>query len=68
MAYEGHLQVYDHSLINNGEQSLDKSISIEANELLKCFQWSDTNYDIEHVRLHPEFLTESVRKAVCSRS
>ena len=30
--------------------NLAKSISIEANELLECFQWSDTNYDIEHVK------------------
>ena len=30
--------------------NLAKSISIEANELLECFQWSDTNYDITHVR------------------
>lgn len=30
--------------------NLAKSISIEANELLECFQWSDTNYDIEEVR------------------
>lgn len=30
--------------------NLAKSISIEANELLECFQWSDTDYDIEHVR------------------
>lgn len=29
--------------------NLAKSISIEANELLECFQWSDTEYDIEHV-------------------
>lgn len=27
-----------------------KSISIEANELLECFQWSDTDYDLEHVK------------------
>ena len=27
-----------------------KSISIEANELLECFQWSDTNYNIEEVK------------------
>jgi len=25
--------------------NLAKSISIEAAELLECFQWSDTNYD-----------------------
>ena len=30
--------------------NLAKSISIEANELLECFQWSDTEYDITHVR------------------
>ena len=30
--------------------NLAKSISIEANELLECFQWSDTNYDIESVK------------------
>lgn len=30
--------------------NLAKSISIEANELLECFQWSDTEYDIQHVR------------------
>lgn len=26
------------------------SISIEANELLECFQWSDTDYDLNHVK------------------
>ena len=30
--------------------NLAKSISIEASELLECFQWSDTNYDLEHVK------------------
>ncbi len=30
--------------------NLAKSISIEANELLECFQWSDENYDIQAVR------------------
>ena len=30
--------------------NLAKSISIEANELLECFQWNDTDYDIEHVK------------------
>ena len=30
--------------------NLAKSISIEANELLECFQWSDTEYDMGHVR------------------
>lgn len=30
--------------------NLAKSISIEANELLECFQWSDTEYDLNAVR------------------
>ena len=30
--------------------NLAKSISIEANELLECFQWSDDGYDREHVK------------------
>ena len=30
--------------------NLAKSISIEANELLECFQWSDEDYDLAHVR------------------
>ncbi len=30
--------------------NLAKSISIEANELLECFQWSDTDYDLVHVK------------------
>lgn len=30
--------------------NLAKSISIEAGELLECFQWSDTDYDINHVK------------------
>ena len=30
--------------------NLAKSISIEANELLECFQWSDEGYDIDHVK------------------
>ena len=29
--------------------NLSKSISIEANELLDCFQWDDNNYDKEAV-------------------
>lgn len=29
--------------------NLAKSISIEANELLECFQWDEDNYDREHV-------------------
>lgn len=30
--------------------NLAKSISIEANELLECFQWNDENYDLEAVK------------------
>ena len=30
--------------------NLAKSISIEAAELLECFQWSDTDFDLEHVK------------------
>ena len=30
--------------------NLAKSISIEANELLECFQWSDTDYDLQDVK------------------
>ena len=30
--------------------NLAKSISIEANELLECFQWDDEGYDLEQVR------------------
>ena len=30
--------------------NLAKSISIEANELLDCFQWNDDDYDLEHVK------------------
>ena len=30
--------------------NLAKSISIEANELLECFQWDENNYDIESVK------------------
>lgn len=30
--------------------NLAKSISIEANELLECFQWSDDGYDIKEVK------------------
>ena len=34
-----------HSPVN-----LAKSIAIEAGELLECFQWSDTNYNLEDVQ------------------
>lgn len=30
--------------------NLAKSIMIEAGELLECFQWSDEDYDLEHVK------------------
>ena len=30
--------------------NLAKSIAIEASELLECFQWSDTNYNLEEVQ------------------
>ena len=30
--------------------NLAKSISIEANELLECFQWSDTDYKLDDVK------------------
>ena len=30
--------------------NLAKSISIEAGELLECFQWNDAEYDREHVK------------------
>lgn len=30
--------------------NLAKSISIEANELLECFQWNEDNFNIENVK------------------
>ena len=30
--------------------NLAKSISIEASELLECFQWNDNEYDLESVK------------------
>ena len=30
--------------------NLAKSIAIEAGELLECFQWSNDDYDLEHVK------------------
>jgi len=30
--------------------NLAKSISIEAGELLECFQWDEDNYDIDEVK------------------
>ena len=29
--------------------NLAKSIVIEAAELLECFQWSDTEYNLQHI-------------------
>ncbi len=31
-------------------ENLAKSIVIEASELLECFQWSDSDYDLQHVK------------------
>lgn len=31
-------------------ENLAKSIVIEAAELLECFQWSGTGYDLQHVK------------------
>ena len=41
--------------------NLAKSISIEANELLECFQWDENNYDIESVK--EELATFWLKKA-----
>lgn len=30
--------------------NIAKSIVIEAAELLECFQWSETKYDLQHVK------------------
>ena len=30
--------------------NLAKSIVIEAAELLECFQWSDEDYDLQHIK------------------
>ena len=30
--------------------NLAKSISIEAAELLECFQWDENNYNLDHVK------------------
>ena len=34
----------------NSPANLAKSIVIEAAELLECFQWSDKEYDLQHVK------------------
>lgn len=31
-------------------ENLAKSIVIEAAELLECFQWSDSEFDLQHVK------------------
>ena len=31
-------------------ENLAKSIVIEAAELLECFQWNDSEYDLQHVK------------------
>ena len=31
-------------------ENLAKSIVIEAAELLECFQWNDSDYDLQHVK------------------
>ena len=31
-------------------ENLAKSIVIEAAELLECFQWSDSDYELQHVK------------------
>ncbi|MCR5508279.1 MAG: nucleotide pyrophosphohydrolase [Lachnospiraceae bacterium] len=31
-------------------ENIAKSIVIEAAELLECFQWSDNDYDVTHVK------------------
>lgn len=30
--------------------NLEKSIVIEAAELLECFQWNETEYDLQHIK------------------
>ncbi len=41
--------------------NLAKSISIEANELLECFQWDENDYDINDVK---EELADVINYAV----
>ena len=36
--------------IFHSPENLAKSICIEAAELLECFQWNSTEYDLEHVK------------------
>ena len=35
---------------SHSPSNLAKSIVIEAAELLECFQWSDEEYDLQHVK------------------
>lgn len=42
--------------------NLAKSLVIEAAELLECFQWSDTDYDLQHVK------EELADVLICSRN
>ena len=34
----------------HGPANLAKSIVIEAAELLECFQWNETEYDLQHIK------------------
>jgi NTP pyrophosphatase (non-canonical NTP hydrolase) len=48
-------RIRDFSLDRDWDQfhspaNLAKSISIESNELLECFQWDENHYDIKHVK------------------
>ena len=40
--------------------NLAKSIVIEAAELLECFQWSDTEYDLQHVMVYSQNLLDKL--------
>ena len=55
--YEGknnraYSQIYRRSRLGSihSPANLAKSIVIEAAELLECFQWSDTEYDMQHIK------------------
>lgn len=44
--------------------NLAKSISIEANELLECFQWDEDNYSLDEVKEElADVLNYSIRMA-----
>ena len=34
----------------HSQANLAKSIVIEAAELLECFQWNETEYDLQHIK------------------